>query len=91
MIRCQDEPISADEARRPEFRVGAAAKLAMIRAIEKHGRLPDVAEIAAAIEDVLRREVLEAELAGELKAARQYCLVLQEMMPVSRQAIEAHR
>lgn len=62
------------------MRIADAARLEIMRAIERHGRIPDSAEIARAIELTVRRELFEAELAGELKTTRQYCRVLEQLL-----------
>lgn len=67
------------------LRIAIAARLEMLRSIDRRGRLPDLAEIARAVEPVLdeemRRREVEAQIAGETRVARQYCELLEEMLP----------
>jgi hypothetical protein len=51
-----------------------------MRAIEAGGQVPDRDELARAIARTVRRELFEAELAGEMKTARQYCRVLEQLL-----------
>jgi hypothetical protein len=67
-----------------EMRIAAAARLEILRSIERRGRVPDCGELARAIEAAVRRELFEAELAGELRTSRQYCLVLERILPAER-------